>query len=126
MPEMIVLDTHIWFWFVNGDVDRLPKHHREEIERVERVGISPVSCFEIALARQKGKLALPCETHIWLEEALEPAGIELFPLTPSIASRAVGLTQIHKDPFDRIIIATALEYGAMLSSVEVCLASILN
>lgn len=118
MSEMIILDTHIWFWFVNGDADRLPEYHKERIELAERVGISPVSCFEIALARQKGKLELPCETHTWLEQALEPAGIEIFPLTPSIASRAVDLTQIHKDPFDRIIIATALEYGAMLSSVD--------
>lgn len=98
MSEMIVLDNHIWFWFVNGDGDRLPENHRKRIEQAERVGISPVSCFEIALARQKGKLALPCETHAWLEEALEPAGIEIFPMTPSIASRAVNLTQIQKRP----------------------------
>lgn len=118
MPEIIVLDTHIWFWFINGDTDPISVKHREQIEQAGRVGVSPVSCFEIALARQKGRLSLPCETHLWLKEALEPAGIEIFPLSPAIASRAVALPQIHKDPFDRIIIATALEYGAMLSSMD--------
>mgnify|MGYP000952670584 CR=1 FL=1 len=118
MPEIIVLDTHIWFWFVNGDFDLFPSHFRERIEQADMVGISPVSCFEIALARQKGRISLPCETRLWLKEALEPAGIELFPLSPDIASCAVDLAQVHKDPFDRMIIATALEYKATLASLD--------
>jgi PIN domain nuclease of toxin-antitoxin system len=49
---------------------------------------------------------------------LKPAGIMIFPLTPKIACRAVDLSAVHKDPFDRLIIATALEYGARLASVD--------
>ncbi|MFA6009967.1 MAG: type II toxin-antitoxin system VapC family toxin [Desulfobacteraceae bacterium] len=118
MSEIIVLDTHIWFWFVNGDFDQFPVYFRERIEQAAMVGVSPVSCFEIALARQKGRLSLPCETRLWLKEALEPAGIDLFPLSPDISSIAVDLAQVHKDPFDRIIIATALEYKATLASMD--------
>jgi PIN domain nuclease of toxin-antitoxin system len=118
MPEIIVLDTHIWFWFVNGDYDQIPAYYRERIEQADRVGVSPVSCFEIALARQKERLFLPCDTRKWLSEALVPSGIEIFPLSPDIASRAVDLPLIHKDPFDRIIIATALEYNATLASMD--------
>jgi PIN domain nuclease of toxin-antitoxin system len=45
-------------------------------------------------------------------------GIELFPMTEVIAARAVELSPIHKDPFDRLIIATALVYEAKLASVD--------
>jgi len=49
---------------------------------------------------------------------LSPSGITLLPLSPEITIRAVNLSPIHKDPFDRLIIATALEYGAKLASVD--------
>jgi PIN domain nuclease of toxin-antitoxin system len=118
MPEIIVLDTHIWFWFINGNIDLLPDFLKHRIDQAETVGVSSVSCFEIALAQQNGRLFLPCDTRLWLKEALALSGIELFPLSPDIASLAVDLTQVHKDPFDRIIIATALTYRASLASQD--------
>lgn len=54
----------------------------------------------------------------WFEAALAPAGIELLPLTANVTFRAVELSPVHKDPFDRMIIATALSYGAKLASVD--------
>ena len=53
-----------------------------------------------------------------LIDALEPSGIELLSLIPEIAVRAVNLSPIHKDPFDRIIISTTLEYQAKLASID--------
>ena len=47
-----------------------------------------------------------------------PSGIELLSMTAEIATRAVSLSPIHKDPFDRIIIASALEHNAQLASVD--------
>lgn len=49
---------------------------------------------------------------------MQPAEITLFPLTPEIVHRAVDLSSIHKDPFDRLIIATTLEYQAKLASID--------
>ncbi len=77
------------------------------------MGISPVSCYEVALAQQRGRLELPCTADNWFQEALEPTGITLFPLTAQIAYQAVNLSPVHKDPFDRLIIATALAYKAI-------------
>jgi len=54
----------------------------------------------------------------WFEKALSLADIELFPITSAIAIRAVNLSPIHKYPFDRLIMATALEYGAKLASID--------
>jgi len=118
MSEIIVLDTHIWFWFITQDFERFPAHWREAIETASQVGVSPISCYEIALAQQRGRLELPCATDQWFQEALEPAGIVLFPLTAEIAYRAVNLASVHRDPFDRLIIATALTYKAKLASID--------
>lgn len=118
MSEVIVLDTHIWIWLVNRNLDRFPSEWVDRMESAERVGISPLSCYEIALAQEKGRLQLPFTAQEWFQGALEPLGIEIFPLTPNIACRAVELSPVHRDPFDRLIIATALEYGAKLASVD--------
>jgi PIN domain nuclease of toxin-antitoxin system len=118
MSEIIVLDTHIWFWLITNDWDRFPASWREQIESAERVGISPISCYEIVLAQEKGRLELPCAANEWFREALEPSGICLLPLTPEVACRAVSLSPVHKDPFDRLIIATSLVYKARLASVD--------
>lgn len=118
MPEVIVLDTHIWLWLINANFEQFPSHWRQQIESATQVGISPISCYEIALAHQKGRIKLPATAQEWFGNALAPAGIELFPLTEAIAARAVDLSPVHRDPFDRLIIATALAYGAKLASVD--------
>ncbi|AUB82716.1 type II toxin-antitoxin system VapC family toxin [Candidatus Thiodictyon syntrophicum] len=118
MPEIIILDTHVWLWYVNGNTDQYPKSWVGRIATARRVAVSPVSCFEIALAERRGRISLKCPVDEWFSDALEPAGVELFPLTPAIATRAVHLTPAHRDPFDRMIIATALEHGAMLASID--------
>lgn len=118
MSETIILDTHIWLWYSNGDFDRFPDRWRSRIEFADRVGVATVSCFEIALAHKKGRIQLSCTLEDWFQEALAPAGILLLPLTPEIATLAVNLSPVHKDPFDRIIIATALRYQANLASID--------
>ncbi len=118
MSEIIILDTHIWFWLITEDDKQFPQTWRDEIEIAPQVGICAISCYEIALAHQKKRIELPCELSEWLKEALLPSGIELLPLTPEIAIKAVNLSPIHKDPFDRLIIATALEYNAKLASID--------
>jgi PIN domain nuclease of toxin-antitoxin system len=118
MSQIIILDTHIWFWFINQQFDKFPNHWREIIETSEEVGVSAISCYEIALAQQRGRLELPCAANQWFQEALEPSGITLFPVTVEISCRAVNLSPVHKDPFDRLIIATTLQYQAKLASID--------
>lgn len=118
MSELIILDTHIWIWFINQEFGNFPADWKDKIETADRVAVSSVSCFEVALAEKKGRLQLPCPTDQWLQDALDPSTIELLDLTPTIALRAVNLSDVHKDPFDRIIIATAIEHQAHLASVD--------
>ena len=118
MSQVIVLDTHIWIWFILQEFERFPSNWRDVIETADTVAISPVSCYEVALAEQKGRLQLPCNTELWLQDALEPSGIKLLPITAQIAYKAVSLSPIHKDPFDRLIIATTLINKAKLASID--------
>ncbi len=118
MPEIIILDTHIWLWYINANFDRLPSQWTEQIQQANTIAVSAISCYEIALAYNKGRLEIDIPIRDWLRDSLAPAGIELLPLSPEITVRAVNLSPIHKDPFDRLIIATALEYGAKLASVD--------
>jgi len=117
MPEIIVL-THIWLWLINSNFDQFPASWLERFQLADRLAVSPISCYEIALAETRGRLELTCASEEWFSRALTPAKIELLPLTPAISIRAVNLSPVHKEPFDRLIIATALEYGAKLASVD--------
>lgn len=116
MSQIIVLDSHIWFWWINLEHHRLSRSLLREIENAPRVGVSPVSCFELALAHHRGRLGLPLPPRAWFELALAGSDVDLRPLTPEISARAVELPDIHRDPFDRIIIATAIELDARIAS----------
>lgn len=113
---MIVLDTHIWLWWINNDLQSLGSIRQEQIVNAETISISAISCFEIAWLERHRRICLPCQPTEWFEKALSKSGIELLPITPTIATRAVDLYEHHSDPQDRIIIATAIEHQAKLMS----------
>ncbi len=71
--------------------------------------ISVISAFEIALKQRLGKLELPLSAGEWYAKALAEFQLQELTLTCGIAIRAAELPLIHKDPCDRIIIATSLE-----------------
>ena len=66
---MIVLDSHIWFWWINLEHSRIPPAVLTEIETASRVGVSPVSCFELALAHRRGRLEFGLPVREWFSQA---------------------------------------------------------
>jgi PIN domain nuclease of toxin-antitoxin system len=115
---MILLDTHIWIHWILLGRGALKPSIASAIEDADRVVISAISCFEVTLLVKGRKLELPLPTDEWIKEALEQSAIECLPITCSIAQRSVKLTDIHRDPADRIIIATTLEHGAQVASYD--------
>lgn len=115
---MIVLDTHVWLWWVNLDHAHLKTSWIQRIESSQRVGISAISCFEVAWLERHKRIVLSCPRDEWFTKALSGSGIELLPITPTIASIAVDLPEHHSDPQDRLIIATALAHNADLLSAD--------
>ena len=113
---MIVLDTHIWVWWVHGD-ERLTRTQAEVIEANETdvIGVSAISCWEIAKLVEYGRLELPGSLEEWFEDALSYPGIHLLELTPEIAIESTQLPgEFHRDPADQMIVATARVYGCPL------------
>ena len=113
---MIVLDTHIWVWWVHGD-ERLTRTQAEVIKANETdvIGVSAISCWEIAKLVEYGRLELPCSLEEWFENALSYPGIHLLELTPEIAIESTQLPgEFHRDPADQMIVATARVYGCPL------------
>jgi PIN domain nuclease of toxin-antitoxin system len=115
---MIVLDTHVWLWWVNGDVELLGDIRASQIQQCESVAVSAISCFEVAWLASHGRIELSCNQEEWFEKALLGSDITLLPITPKIACIATNLTEHHSDPQDRIIIATALAHNAKLMSSD--------
>jgi PIN domain nuclease of toxin-antitoxin system len=115
---MIVLDTHIWLWWVNNDTDHLDQSRLEQITNSDFIAVSAISCFEVAWLEHHGRIVLPAGKSDWFEKALDASGIKLLPVTPEIACVAVELPEHHSDPQDRIIIATALVHNASLMSSD--------
>ncbi|HBL29963.1 MAG TPA: VapC toxin family PIN domain ribonuclease [Acidobacteria bacterium] len=116
---MIVLDTHTWIWWV-ASPEVLSPRAQMEIDRAmerEEILISSISCWEIALLVRKGRLELTMPVAAWIARSEALPFVQFVPLDNRIALRSNHLPgEIHEDPADRIIIATALTAGASLVS----------
>ena len=111
---MIVLDTHAWLWWVSGD-RALGRNAEKQIRTAPRIGISAISCLEVAVAEARGRIVLDRPALSWLQDALALPRVELMPLTPAIAVRASRFGRdFPGDPADRVIVATALLESAAL------------
>ena len=117
---MIVLDTHIWIWWVHGD-SSLSNGARALIDSSEQTGIavSAISCWEVAKLVERRRLTLPCPVFDWLHQALSYLGVRLIDLSPRICVESAQLPgEFHRDPADQIIVATARVLNAPLLSVD--------
>ncbi|MBU1666090.1 MAG: type II toxin-antitoxin system VapC family toxin [Gammaproteobacteria bacterium] len=115
---MIILDTHIWVnWILLGD-SGLTKPILAAMNSQSSMAVSAISCFEVSLLVKQRKLELPLPVDEWLVEALSASGVDCLPVTCEISRLSVALQDIHKDPADRIIIATAITHDALLASVD--------
>lgn len=107
----LLLDTHIWIWAMTGDLPRLSDNHLAAIanaEKERRLAISAISVWEVGMLEAKGRIDLGGDCQTWIDKALSFPGLVLIPLTPNIAIQSSRLPgEIHGDPADRILAATA-------------------
>jgi PIN domain nuclease of toxin-antitoxin system len=117
---VIVLDTHIWVMWVHGD-SALPKDYSDCIQQEESngLGISAISCWEVAKLVELGRLSLPLDVEQWFEKALSYPGVRLLELTPRIALESTRLPgRFHRDPADQIIVATSRVYDCPIVTLD--------
>jgi PIN domain nuclease of toxin-antitoxin system len=112
----LLLDTHALLWAAT-DVARLAPGARAALEDgANDVLVSIVSAWEIAIKQSIGKLELARPAEQWLPDVLKRTGFEVADVPLSAALYARGLAWHHRDPFDRLLIAQALDQGYTIVS----------
>jgi PIN domain nuclease of toxin-antitoxin system len=104
---MVLLDTHAFVWLVSDQTQLESEGLALISKNMNSIYISSITALEISLLVKKERLILPVAPDIFLESALEHHNIEEIPIEKNILFKSSNLPDIHNDPFDRIIIATA-------------------
>lgn len=122
MTDRLLLDTHIALWLDSGD-DRLRASTRALIDGCWQNGgailLSAITVWEIALLLDTGRIDLDVPVAAWIERFLDCPGIEAVPLGHQAASRSYQLHHLeHRDPADRLLIATAIELACPLVTYD--------
>ncbi|WP_049733695.1 type II toxin-antitoxin system VapC family toxin [Rhizobium ecuadorense] len=113
----LLLDTHAWAWSLTGD-ERLSAKAVALIEKAETILVSPISLFEIGQKVRLGKWP-EMEPFIGrLPEMLQEQGGIAAALTPEICLAAAIMDWAHRDPFDRLLAATATQNGIPIISAD--------
>ncbi|MGA2086531.1 MAG: type II toxin-antitoxin system VapC family toxin [Terracidiphilus sp.] len=117
----LLVDTHTLIWMVE-EAPRLGVQTAEALNRAgweNRIAVSAITPWEIALLVSKGRLQLGSDVMQWIREALAKPGVQLAPLEPEIAVASTRLPwEMHPDPADRILVATARHLGATLVTAD--------
>jgi PIN domain nuclease of toxin-antitoxin system len=112
---VIVLDTHVWLWWV-AEPGRLSRPALEAIDGAERFGVATISCWELAMLSEAGRIEFDRSLETWIEQALANERVQPLPLTSTVAVSAalLGRDGFVGDLADRIIYSTARAAGGRL------------
>jgi PIN domain nuclease of toxin-antitoxin system len=103
----LLLDTHIWVWSVLAP-ERLTRRVRSALTRPNtEAWLSAISVWEVLLLIEKGRLTDVEDPAAWVDDALAAGGFHEAPLTHAIARESGRIVLPHRDPADRLLVATA-------------------
>jgi PIN domain nuclease of toxin-antitoxin system len=126
---LLILDTHVLIWLTDGNL-KLGQRTRAAIRLAygaDRATISAITPWEIALLVSKGRVTLGQDVMDWIDTALAVPGVRVAPLDPEIAVESTRLPfEMHGDPADRILVATARHLRATLVTADTVLLGLAN
>src|SRR5579871_5766251 len=114
----LLLDTHVILWFLANDPKLSVTARLAIVGPANARWVSPISLREIAIKNRIGKLSLPDPFGVMFPASLLASDIHLLPLEPDHIEPLTTMPLHHKDPFDRLIVATALVEGLALVSAD--------
>lgn len=118
VAERYLLDTHCWLWW-NSAPERLnPAAYAAIADGRNTLYFSAASGWEIAIKTALGKLRLPGDAESYVPRRLESNGIQVLPVGLRHALAVAGLPPLHRDPFDRLLVAQALAESLTLISAD--------
>lgn len=116
---MILLDTHVWLWWLLGS-PRLAAKERAALDRLGSrgaVGLAAVSLWEAQMLHAKGRLTLDRAFDVWIREAAATGVVEILPLDVEVVILLATLpATFHGDPADRLIVSTARAHRVPLAT----------
>lgn len=116
---MILLDTHALVWMDQDDaaLGKTARRVTQQAWEAQSLAVSAISFWECAMLHAAGRLKFRQTPPAWRAELLA-AGLIEFPINGEIAMLSVHLEGLHKDPADRLIVATAIVKGAALVTAD--------
>jgi PIN domain nuclease of toxin-antitoxin system len=119
---VIVLDTHALIWWVTGDMSQLSSAAADAIASEQKGGeilVSSMTSWEIAMLVAKERIAISMDVETWLSLVSQIENVRFVPVDNEIAVKSTELPgDFHKDPADRMIVATARKFAAPLVSAD--------
>ena len=114
----LLLDTHVFLWYITAD-PKLPTPFSVAIrEPTNEVFLSVASVWEAVIKHGLGKLPLPGPPADYLPRQRDAHGIASLPIDEGAMSHLAGLPSLHRDPFDRLLVAQALQHGLTFATVD--------
>jgi PIN domain nuclease of toxin-antitoxin system len=114
----LLVDSHAFLWAATDD-PRLSAIARDLLRLTEHdVLLSAASVYELTWKSVNGGLSLPDEPGRWIATRMQAFGVRALPITPAHAAAAALLPPIHRDPWDRILVAQARIEGVPLLTID--------
>jgi PIN domain nuclease of toxin-antitoxin system len=111
---ILLLDSHVLLWFAAADPRLAPEVITAILDDRNATFVSVASVWELEMKRKKGNLEVPPD----LGARLNPAGFDLLTVTLDHVVRAAELPPLHRDPFDRMLVAQAQSERATLVTAD--------
>ena len=117
----VLLDTHVLVWAATTP-ERLGAD-LAVVEDADRRIVSAVCVWELAIKQRLGKLSLGSDVRTWMRRVTSELVLDHLPVTADHAAAVEHLPDVHRDPFDRLLVAQAVAEGAVLLTADERLAA---
>jgi len=118
----VLLDTHVWLWMLTAP-DRLGAAREVVADARNELLLSAASTWEIAIKYGAGRLPLPQPPQEYVPERMRTTGVTALAVSHAHTLAVGGLPPLHRDPFDRLLIAQARALGVPLATADTQLAA---
>jgi PIN domain nuclease of toxin-antitoxin system len=114
----LLLDTHVFLWYITA-VPKLPPVFRAAVQdEANEVYLSVASVWEVVIKYHLGKLPLPAPPAEYLPQQRDTHGVASLAIDEGAMPYLAGLEPLHRDPFDRLLVAQALQHRLTIATVD--------
>jgi PIN domain nuclease of toxin-antitoxin system len=113
-----LLDTHIWLWMLLEPENLSSNVHSTLKDWKNRLYLSPISVWELSTLVEKGYVTFSEDVNAWVTKSLKELDLQEAPLTTAVTALLQETHSMHRDPADRLLVATARAYGFTLVTAD--------